>query len=580
MKLSKHITAPLLLVSLTSFVACSAEDFGEVESEENWAAEEALELASMDQALAAACGGDDSNSLAAGLAVAIGKEMGRWDVNTDFVISNGKLELSATGKLLCGSNCPRTTALLRMQDDASSGVPNHIPATYRSKLTSWYNQQKTALTSLVGEMLKKDQGVYRIRSSLSGKYIVPQNGSTSNGAVLEQSDQYSNTNAAQWRVKLNGTRQQLVNIKSGMCMDLSSDTAASTTIVQRSCNNGSTQDFRLGQLEAGVLTIRSKHNQAFAPQSKSTANGADIVQTTVKGEQAEKFVFERYGNGPHRDLLETVTAVYSLKVAHTGMGLAVSSSSLNDGVGIVQQSYDANDDRFHWYVTPLGSANINGVNQTTYQFMNRRTGKCMDLDGSKRLVQRTCSTSNTQRYSLAPTGNYRQVAYTYNGYTVDVQNGSKSSGAAVVEGPAKTWQQYNMITFDPLMAIEPHRLSYSNSTTGGPCGNYDWYNIAQPNGLTLKDPASTYVQLIFAGGKTTANGQDANPYISQQVNGQRVAIDPTYGLNASGSSSSGSCAAACVNISTSNETGKCCSCQGKTAKFVKSAWSATTYVCQ
>ena len=123
MNFSKHITAPLLLVSLTSFVGCSAEDLGAVESEENWAAEEALELASMDQAQIAACGGDDSNSLAAGLAVAIGKELGRWDVNTDFVISNGKLELSATGKLLCGSNCPRTTALLRMQDDASNGVP-------------------------------------------------------------------------------------------------------------------------------------------------------------------------------------------------------------------------------------------------------------------------------------------------------------------------------------------------------------------------------------------------------------------------------------------------------------------------
>ena len=55
MKVSKHISAPLLLVSLSSFVGCSAEDFGQVE-EENWAAEEALELASLDQAQTAACG--------------------------------------------------------------------------------------------------------------------------------------------------------------------------------------------------------------------------------------------------------------------------------------------------------------------------------------------------------------------------------------------------------------------------------------------------------------------------------------------------------------------------------------------
>src|SRR5262245_35591208 len=98
MTLSKHTAAPLLLLTFSTLAGCSADDFGR--PPEDLAAEEALELASMDQALAAACGGDDSNSLAAGLAVAIGKEMGRWDVNTDFVVTAGKLELSATGKLL------------------------------------------------------------------------------------------------------------------------------------------------------------------------------------------------------------------------------------------------------------------------------------------------------------------------------------------------------------------------------------------------------------------------------------------------------------------------------------------------
>jgi hypothetical protein len=51
----------------------------------------------------AACGGDDSNALSAALAVAIGNELGRWDVNTDFAIVGSKLELSATGKLHCVS---------------------------------------------------------------------------------------------------------------------------------------------------------------------------------------------------------------------------------------------------------------------------------------------------------------------------------------------------------------------------------------------------------------------------------------------------------------------------------------------
>lgn len=549
---------------------CGAEDLD---------IEEPPELGQTEEALSAACGGDDSNSLAAGLAVAIANELGRWDVSTDFVVSNGKLELSPTGKLHCSNGCPKVTALLRLQDDTSSSVPNHIPATYRSKLTSWYSAQKTALTRLVDEMLNVDQGVYRIRSRLSGKYLAPAGGSASSGAAVQQSDQYSNTTAAQWRVHLKGTSQQLINVKSGLCMDLQTDSSSRVNIVQRPCNGSATQNFRLGQLDAAVLTLRSKHNLALSPSGSSTSNNATIVQDTVRGTTNEMFFFEPYGSGQHRDLLETATAVYSLKVAHTGMGLAVASNSTSDNVKVVQQPYSASDDRFHWYVTQLGKGTVSGIQQTVYQFMNRRTGKCLDLSG-KSIVQRTCSTAWTQRFMLTPTGNFRQVAYTTNGFTMGIQNRSSSNGAALVEENTKTWETNNMISFEPIIAIEPHRLVYSHTTKNGPCGDYDWYDISQPNGLSLEDPASSYVQLIFAGGKQTARGTDANPYIAQQVSGDLVAIDPTYGLNASGTTTSGACAAACVSISGNNLAGKCCSCQGKNAKFSKAAWNASTFVCK
>jgi hypothetical protein len=176
----------------------------------------------------------------------------------------------------------------------------------------------------------------------------------------------------------------------------------------------------------------------------------------------------------------------------------------------------------------------------------------------------------------------RNVAYTVNGKTVDVQNGSTSSGAAVVEGSGPSWQTYNMITFDPILAIEPHRLSYSyTAANAAACGNYDWYQISQPNGMALADPASTWVQLIFAGGKQSATGKDTNPYIAQQVNGNQVAIDPTYGLDENSQSSTGACSASCVAISVSKTlTGQCCSCKGVSKAFKKSTANAITYLCQ
>ncbi|HWO09295.1 MAG TPA: RICIN domain-containing protein [Polyangiaceae bacterium] len=585
---SLQVAAGVLLLAGCGLDYAPAEDFTTNDdspaTEETTGLSELGEMGVAEQGLSAACGGDDANALAAGLAVAIGNELGRWDVNTDFQIVNGKLELSATGQLRCSSGCGNVAALLRLQDDASAGITNHSPSNFRTKLTTWYAQQKTALTNLVTDMLTVDQGVFRIRSKLSGKYIVPQNGSTTSGAILEQSDQYTGTTAAQWRVMLDGTRQHFINIKSGMCMDLLSNTSSSTNIVQRPCNGVTTQNFRLGLLEAGVLTIRSDYNQAFIPQGSSTANGADIIQTTVTGQAQEKFIFEPYGSEPHRDLLEVATAVYSLKAAHTGMGLAVSSSSSSDGVSIVQQSYVATDDRFHWYITPLGKATINGVLVTTYQFMNRRTGKCIDMEGSqspRRAVQRTCSTAETQRFSLAPTGNLRQVAYSNWGLTMDIQGGSTASGAQFGEGySGEGWQWHNMFTFEPILAIEPHKLRFNRQEAGGPCGNYYWYDVTEPNGLVLDDPASTYVQLIFAGGKQTPSGTDLNPFISQKVSGSQVAIDPTLGTYSSGTTAAGSCTPGCLKVTTSNVAGQCCECNGAYKKYVKASWSATTYSCQ
>jgi hypothetical protein len=133
----------------------------------------------------------------------------------------------------------------------------------------------------------------------------------------------------------------------------------------------------------------------------------------------------------------------------------------------------------------------------------------------------------------------------------------------------------------PILAGEPHRLAFSHTTNDAQCGELNfWYDVTQPNGYPLRAPADTYVQLIFAGGKTTMTGTDVNPFIAQQVSGNLVAIDPTYGLNDTGSTTTGSCVAACTKITSTNISGQCCTCSGATKKFVRSTWNANTYLCQ
>src|SRR6185295_11668540 len=146
---SKRGGASVVLASLglVLFAGCGAEGDG-IEGD-------GIELGSAEQAIAA-CPGDDPNydynALAASLAAATADELGRWDANADFVLTNGKLEPSTTGKLRCAAGCPKVTTLLRLQDDSTATMPGHSPSVYRQKLSTWYQAQTQALTALVAQM--------------------------------------------------------------------------------------------------------------------------------------------------------------------------------------------------------------------------------------------------------------------------------------------------------------------------------------------------------------------------------------------------------------------------------------------
>jgi hypothetical protein len=91
-------------------------------------------------------------------------------------------------------------------------------------------------------------------------------------------------------------------------------------------------------------------------------------------------------------------------------------------------------------------------------------------------------------------------------------------------------------------------------------------------GAALKYPAQLENKLLW--------GDRENPYVAFASVGEVVSVDPTYGLNEQGTTSTGTCMAACARVSATNIAGSCCSCNGTTKTFIKSPWSATTYLCQ
>jgi len=119
---------------------------------------------------------------------------------------------------------------------------------------------------------------------------------------------------------------------------------------------------------------------------------------------------------------------------------------------------------------------------------------------------------------------------------------------------------------------EEHKLSYVSAAKGG-CDTMFTFNVKRTDGTALKYPGQLKHKLRFA--------DQTNPYIqfTPLANGD-IMIDPTYGLNPDGTTSSGTCTAACTKVSATSVAGQCCSCGGVNKTFVKATFNASTYLCQ
>jgi hypothetical protein len=123
--------------------------------------------------------------------------------------------------------------------------------------------------------------------------------------------------------------------------------------------------------------------------------------------------------------------------------------------------------------------------------------------------------------------------------------------------------------------VDFHDLKYHH-TEAGPCGTryfYDAFEMNTTSPLTAEHAVRFSNQLLFL-------GHPANPFLAYSVESDRASVDPTYGLTGKGTTSTGTCSAACTMISSSSVAGACCSCNGMIKRYYRSAWSTTTYLCQ
>ena len=118
-----------------------------------------------------------------------------------------------------------------------------------------------------------------------------------------------------------------------------------------------------------------------------------------------------------------------------------------------------------------------------------------------------------------------------------------------------------------------HELSYVSDSPSF-CGDAYRFYPRYPNTLLLFPGHGLSDSLRFV-------GYPSNDVLNFAVlYGGTVTVDPTYGLNTSSDTSTGSCDAACTKFSTTNLTGKCCSCGGTNRSFSRASFSPNMYLCQ
>ncbi|HWO12145.1 MAG TPA: hypothetical protein VNN80_21770 [Polyangiaceae bacterium] len=119
---------------------------------------------------------------------------------------------------------------------------------------------------------------------------------------------------------------------------------------------------------------------------------------------------------------------------------------------------------------------------------------------------------------------------------------------------------------------EEHKLVFQSAAPGS-CDMNFYFKATKPDGTALLYPNQLKNKLKFA--------DQSNPYISfQNLGGGVVSVDPTLGLNPLDGDAPGNCSSACTKISPTPLDGTCCSCAGMNKKYVKTKWSAVTFLCQ
>lgn len=400
---------------------------------------------------------------------------------------------------------------------------------------------------------KQQDGSYVIANVKSGKALDVRGAAAGNNAVVQQYA-LNGSNAQRWFIRDSGAGYYLQSALGNWVLDLSGGIIANATAIRLYAPNGtSAQRFIVSSSEASVpvntaVNIKSagRSGLVFDVPGASTADGARIQLYSFNGTEAQKFCFQRVGNG-----------TYSIVNVHSGKVLDVYGASAVNGA-ILQQYGNNGTAAQQWAIRhyengeiSLISVNANkaidvpGANYSPDVALqlyssNDAAAQQWIIEKSRTMRDRLNEQAAKHRQDL-PNGTYSFGSKLKTSMKMDVYGGFRSDCANVQlwAGNGTNAQKWK-VTHDAngyvtLTSVNSGKVLdvYGASTANG--ANVQQYasnNTYAQKWIAVRNPDGSYVfqsalvenmVLDISGGSST-NGANVQLYKSNNTNAQKWTI--------------------------------------------------------
>lgn len=214
------------------------------------------------------------------------------------------------------------------------------------------------------------------------------------------------------------TYYNLVNVNSGMALDVSGgSTSAGALIVQNPISGATSQQWQLVSAGAGYYTLLNRNSGLVLDvpgQSKTEGVQLEIWGSNSGANQQWQFV-------------GTSSGAYTIVGKNSGMLIDVYHASTASGAQVIQWPAN-NGTNQEWRLVAVPTAGV------TYELVNRNSGLVMDVNGGSTsnggsIIQYHDHGGTNQQWTLADAGNgYFTLTNANSGLVLDVPNISSQQG--------------------------------------------------------------------------------------------------------------------------------------------------------